>query len=120
MKVRTLGCAAALTVATLLAGLGEAQAQVGTYRAGTAPFNVGQAGIFITFATPLASANYSVSVQATNTGGYSPTTECTYFNVLHKTASGFDVQHKKCSDGTPLALDVGVGLDWIAIIKTDP
>jgi hypothetical protein len=42
------------------------------------------------------------------------------FNVLHKTANGFDVQHKRCDDGTPLALTLGVSLDWIAIIKTDP
>ncbi len=120
MRLKKLHLAALLTVVALLAGQMAAQAQTGTYRAGTAPFNAGQAGITITFLTPLPSANYSVSVQATNTAGYSPTTDCTYFNVLHKTANGFDVQHKRCNDGVPLALTVGTPLDWIAIIKTDP
>jgi hypothetical protein len=120
MRLKKLHVVAVVFAVTLLAGHTAARAQTGTYRAGTSPFNAGQAGIFVTFVSPLPSANYSVSVQATNTGGYSPTTECTYFNVLHKTANGFDVQHKRCSDGVPLALTVGVSLDWIAIIKTDP
>ncbi len=119
MSLKKVYLAAIVTVA-LLAGHTAAQAQTGTYRAGTSAFNAGQAGIFVTFTTPLPSANYSVSVQATNTGGYSPTADCTYFNVLHKTANGFDVQHKRCNDGVPLALTVGVSLDWIAIVKTDP
>jgi hypothetical protein len=120
MRVNRLHFVAVLVAVVLLAGLAEAQAQVVDHRAGTAPFSAGQAGIFITFAVPFPNANYSVSVQQTNTAGYSPTTVCTYFNVLHKTANGFDVQHKRCDDGVPVALDVGVSLDWIAINKTDP
>ena len=118
MRMQKLCVVAASAAVILFAGLAEAQ--IGDYRAGTSPFLVGQAGISITFTTPLPSADYSVVVQATNTSGYSPTTVCTYFNVLHKTSSGFSVQHKRCNDGVPVALDAGVSLDWIAIVKTDP
>lgn len=120
MKNRKSWFLAVMFVASSLVSLSGAQAQIIDYRAGTAPFNAGQAGIFITFVNPLPSAGYSVSVQATNTGGFSGTTVCTYFNVLHKTSTGFDVQHKRCSDGVPVPLTVGVSLDWIAIMKTDP
>lgn len=84
-------------------------------RAGVAPFYAGQAGIYITLPTPMPNGNYAVTVQATNTGGYSPTTECTYFNVLKKTATNFQVQHKTCIDGVPIALDKNVPLNWIAV-----
>ena len=56
---------------------------------------------------------YAVVVQPTDTAGYSTTTECTYFNVLKKTKTNFQVQHKTCSNGDPLPLDVGVNLSWI-------
>jgi len=59
-------------------------------------------------------ANYSVVVQPTNTAGYSPIPNCTYFNVLKKTTTNFQVQHKRCDDGVPVKLDVNVSLDWIA------
>ena len=85
------------------------------YRAGTDSFPIGSDGINITFASPLQSIDYAVVVQQTNTAGYSPTNECTYFNPLHKRVDGFEVQHKRCDDGTPVQLDVGVSLDWIAI-----
>jgi hypothetical protein len=47
---------------------------------------------------------YTVVVQATNTAGYSPSSECTYFNVLKETPTKFEVQHKTFKDGKPLAL----------------
>jgi hypothetical protein len=91
----------------------QAQQVVG-YRAGTAPFTAGSAGIVITFSVPMPTAKYSVVVQPTNTAGYSPIAQCTYFNVLKKTTTNFQVQHKRCDDGTPVNLDVNVSLDWIA------
>jgi len=90
-------------------------AQGGQYRAGTAAFNAGQDGINITFSSPLPSTMYAVSVQPRDTAGYSPISFCTYFNPLHKRVDGFEVQHKRCDDGVPVQLDVGVSLDWIAV-----
>jgi hypothetical protein len=87
----------------------------GLCKAGTAAFGIGQAGIVVTYPVPWpAAVKYSVVVQPTNTAGYSPATICTYFNVLKKTPTKFEVQHKRCNDGVPLALDVAVSLDWIA------
>lgn len=87
----------------------------GLCKAGTAAFPIGQAGITVLFpvAWP-ANAVYAMSVQPTNTAGYSPTTVCTYFNVLNKTATSFQVQHKRCDNGVPVPLDTAVSLDWIA------
>jgi hypothetical protein len=86
----------------------------GSSRAGTAAFTAGNAGIFVTFSVPMPTAQYSVVVQPTNTAGYSPTADCTYFNVLKKTKTNFQVQHKRCDNGTPVNLDANVSLDWIA------
>jgi hypothetical protein len=94
-----------------------AQKPLQDYRAGTAGFAIGQAGINITFSSPMPSTDYAVSVQATNTAGYSPTSDCTYFNPLHKRTDGFEVQHKRCDDGVPVTLDVNVSLDWIVVAK---
>ena len=85
------------------------------YKAGTAAFKAGQKGIVVTFPVPMPSSRYTVSVQATNTSGYSSVSKCTYFNVLKKTNTNFQVQHKTCDDGKPIALDKNVSLDWIAI-----
>src|SRR5688572_26928454 len=85
------------------------------YRAGTTGFAAGQAGIKITFSSPMPSTRYSVVVQATNTAGYSPVSVCTYFNPLHKRVDGFEVQHKRCDNGVPVQLDTNVSLDWIVI-----
>ena len=87
----------------------------GLCKAGTAGFGVGQAGIFVTYpiSWPIGT-KYSVVVQPTNTAGYSPTSVCTYFNVLKKTDTKFEVQHKRCDNGLPLTLDTAVSLDWIA------
>jgi hypothetical protein len=105
-----------LVVITVLAvALASVQAQqVVGYRAGTAPFTTGSAGITVKFSVPMPTAKYSVVVQPTNTAGYSPISQCTYFNVLKKTTTNFQVQHKRCDDGTPVPLDVNVSLDWIA------
>lgn len=92
-----------------------AQPQTLDYRAGTSAFSSGQAGISINFSSAMPNTNYAVTVQQTNTAGYSPTSVCTYFNVLNKTTTGFQVQHKRCDDGVPVNLDVGVSLDWIVI-----
>ena len=106
---------AILTVVPLTVG-GNAEAQVfGNHRAGTASFPAGQDGINITFSSPLPNTNYAVVVQPTNTAGYSPTSDCTYFNPLHKRVDGFEVQHKRCDDGVPVALDINVSLDWIVL-----
>lgn len=119
---KLLTSALALVVLATVVGLtfgrnATAQPQLVEYRAGTAAFPIGSAGIPITFSTPMPSTNYSVVVQQTNTAGYSPTTVCTYFNPLHKTTSGFDVQHKRCDNGQPVPLDTGVSLDYIVIEK---
>jgi hypothetical protein len=92
-----------------------AQQQIQDYRAGTAPFAVGQDGINITFSSPMPNTRYAVFVQETNTAGYSPISDCTYFNPLHKRADGFEVQHKRCNDGVPVKLDVNVSLDWMVV-----
>lgn len=86
-------------------------------KAGIAGFPAGQAGININFPPgfKILNANYAVVVQPTNTAGYSPVSECTYFNPLHKRDDGFEVQHKTCLDGTPEALDVNVSLNWIVV-----
>lgn len=89
------------------------------FRAGNIGFPAGSAGITVTFATPMPNAKYAVTVQPTNTAGYSSTNECTYFNVLKKTATKFEVQHKTCIDGTPVELDVNVSLNWI-VSSYDP
>jgi hypothetical protein len=86
-------------------------------RAGTAAWPINSAGIHITLSPPMLSNKYVTLVQQTNTAGYSPTSVCTYFNPLHKTPSGFDVQHKRCDTGAPVPLVTGVSLDYIVIDK---
>jgi len=54
--------------------------------------------------------------QASNASAYSPTTDCTYLNVLHKRQTQFEVQHKRCSDGSVVSLTGNVQLNW-AIFK---
>ena len=85
-------------------------------RAGSVGWTAGQAGITVTLTPPVA-APYSVVVQPTNTAGYSPTSECTYFNVLKETPTKFEVQHKTCKDGTPVPLDGNVTLKWILVTR---
>ena len=69
-------------------------------------------GITVFFHPPMPNNLYSVTVQPTNAGGYSPTDFCTYFNVLKKTTVKFEIQHKRCSDGVPVSLDSNVTLNW--------
>ncbi len=83
-------------------------------RAGSIGWSAGKAGITVPL-SPNVTGPYTVVVQATNTAGYSPTGECTYFNVLKETPKKFEVQHKASKDGEPLALDVNVTLKWILI-----
>ena len=108
----------AATVVAAVVGIAPgtpSQALVPFYRAGSNTFPAGSAGIFVTFSVPMVNTNYAVSVQPRDTAGYSPTSVCTYFNVLHKTVNGFDVQHKRCDDGVPVPLDFVLGLDWVAM-----
>jgi hypothetical protein len=112
LTLRALALVALVAVAT---GNAAAQQPLQHYRAGTAAFAIGKDGINITFSSPMPSTQYAVVVQATNTAGYSPISVCTYFNPLHKRVDGFEVQHKRCDDGVPVKLDVGVSLDWIVV-----
>jgi hypothetical protein len=92
--------------------LGLAPEVLATDRAGTIGFPIGSAGITVPIVPPMPNNTYSVSLQATNTAGYSTTSDCTYFNVLHKTPTQFEIQHKRCKDGIPVTLDQGVSIDW--------
>jgi len=115
MSKLTLVLIAALIVTTEAFAQSAPSNPAGLCKAGTAAFSIGQAGIFVNYTVPWpANTKYSVVVQPTNTAGYSPTTACTYFNVLKKTDLKFEVQHKRCDDGVPVPLDTAVSLDWIA------
>jgi hypothetical protein len=85
-------------------------------KAGFTSFPAGEAGIYITFpvAWP-AGTQYVVSAQETNAGGFTPGSDCTYFNVLKLTDTNFQIQHKRCKDGTPVALTTNVTIGWIAV-----
>jgi len=103
-----------LALAIPLAFLVSAGAQAAELRAGSVSWVSGQAGITVNL-SPAVTGPYTVVVQPTNTAGYSPSSECTYFNVLKETPTKFEVQHKACQDGMPLLLDVNVTLKWILI-----
>jgi hypothetical protein len=121
---------AALLVSTLLTGIltNAAYAQdrsacpQGTVlRAGVADFSGGQAGIYVTFSPPLPAAclnHVVVVVQQTNDGAYSPTSACTYLNVLKIKSRNFQVQHKGCSDGVPYPVTSDLEVRWLAITTT--
>ena len=90
-------------------------------RAGVADFLVGQAGIYVTFSPPLPAAclnHVVVVVQQTNDGAYSPTSACTYLNVLKIKSRNFQVQHKGCSDGVPYPVTSDLEVRWLAITTT--
>jgi hypothetical protein len=110
-----LALVALITLAGLTFGPNAAKHPLQDYRSRTDAFAIGQDGINITFSSPLPSNDYAVVVQTTNTAGYSPTSDCTYFNPLHKRTDGFEVQHKRCDDGVPVKLDTGVSLNWIVV-----
>jgi hypothetical protein len=87
----------------------------GSCKAGIAAFAVGQAGIYVNYPVPWpAGSKTSVVVQQADTAGYSPTSVCTYFNVLKTTDSNFQIQHKRCDDGTPVPLDGAATIFWIS------
>jgi len=109
MNMQLLRKAVAILAIAVIQSSGQASA---ADRAGTAPFPVGSAGITVSITPPMPDSCYAVSVQQTNTAGYSPTANCTYFNVLDKAASQFDVQHKTCNTGRPEKLKASVSLDW--------
>jgi len=85
------------------------------YRAGSSSFPKGKDGIHVTFSKPMPNTQYAVSVQQTNTGGYSPTNGDTYFNVMRKTKDGFIVQHKTADGDQPVELEQSVTLNWIVV-----
>ncbi len=84
-------------------------------RSGSISFPKGRDGILVEFSEPMPSSNYAITVQQTNAGGYSPTSEATYFNVLRKTKNGFQIQHKTTESDTPKKLQSSVTLNWIAV-----
>ena len=84
-------------------------------RAGLVPWKKGEAGVTVKFFPPMSNANYSVSVQQANTAGYSPTSECTYFNVLKLESDNFQIQHKRCKDGEPVPVDDTISMLWIIV-----
>jgi hypothetical protein len=107
-----------LSAALLLAAVAvfPAAAQAGPQtRAGVVGWVKPSMGVFVRFSTPMPDTKYAAVVQQTNTAGYSTTKDCTYFNVLHLTVNGFDVQHKRCDDGTPVPTDENITLEWIAV-----
>ena len=108
-----------VSVIVVCMGAADASAQgsnpSGLCKAGTAAFAIGQAGITVTYTVPWpANTRYAVVVQPTNTAGPSPVSVCTYLNVLKKTDTKFEVQHKRCDNGVPVPLDTAISLDWIA------
>jgi|SRR4051812_34058295 hypothetical protein len=84
-------------------------------RAGLIPWKKGDAGVTVKVFPPMSNANYSVSVQQANTAGYSPISECTYFNVLKLEPDNFQIQHKKCKDGQPVPVDDTISMLWIIV-----
>ena len=110
MRVKAIVLAAMMLAAA--PAIAEAAPQT---KAGLVGWVAPAMGLTVHFATPMPDTNYAAVVQPTNTGGYSTTKDCTYFNVLHLTVNGFDVQHKRCDDGTPVATDTNVTLEWIAV-----
>lgn len=102
----------ALALSLALAGAANA-AEI---RAGVSSFAVGQAGIYVPL-TPAVDQAYSVVIQAANTAGYSSTGECTYFNVLKESPTEFQIQHKTCKDGTPIAVDTNVTINWVLMTR---
>lgn len=109
-KLTSRGVVAAFA-AMMFLGLALGEAQAGECRAGVVSFPSGKKGIYVnhdTFTRP-----HSVVVQPTNTAGYSTISECTYFNVLKHTDTQFQVQHKRCDNGVPIATDVNISLYWI-------
>ena len=101
-----------LTTAAVFPSVAQAGPQT---RAGLVGWVKPSMGVFVHFSAPMPDTNYAAIVQPTNTAGYSTTKDCTYFNVLHLTVNGFDVQHKRCDDGTPVATDENITLEWIAV-----
>jgi hypothetical protein len=82
----------------------------------------GNCGIYVKFTPPLRAAclnQVSVFVQQTNDGAYSPTSACTYLNVLKITSTDFQVQHKGCSDGVPYPVTTPLEIRWVAITTTE-
>jgi hypothetical protein len=98
-----LALVALATVVGLMSGRSAAAKHpLRDYRAGTAAFAIGRMVSISPSLPSLPNTDYAVVVQATNTAGYSPTSDCTYFNPLHKRADVFEVQHKSCDDGVPV------------------
>lgn len=102
---------AAAFVAMMFVGMPLGEAQAGKCRAGVVKFPSGKKGIYVNH--PNFKLPHSVVVQPTNTAGYSTISACTYFNVLKHKTTQFQVQHKRCDNGLPIATDVNISLYWI-------
>ena len=99
--------------------LAMAAAAMAGERAGAMAWQKGLAGITVKFAPPMSNTNYSVLVGATHAAGYSPTSECTYFNVLNEALDSFQVQHKTCKDGRPIPIDDPLTLQFIIVTRPE-
>lgn len=84
-------------------------------RSGAFGWPLGADGVTVPISPPVNGPNASVVVNPGNTAGYSPSSECTYFNVLKVTPTQFEVQHKTCKDGTPIKTDTAITLIWILV-----
>lgn len=82
---------------------------------GSVGFAEGSAGITIDLHEKMPTGDYSVAVQVRDSQAFSPSEDATYFNVLKKTESNFQLQHKTRENGTPLSLTGQVQIDWIAV-----
>ena len=82
---------------------------------GTVAFAKGSAGITVDLHESMPSDSYSVSVQVRDSQAFSPSDSATYFNVLKKSDTNFQLQHKTREGGKPLPLTGNVRIDWIAI-----
>lgn len=125
--------AVGVLVSALLASLSPAAVHaacpLGVLKSGVATMPTGTAGISVPFTNtsgflaplPSACTQYVVVLTQSNDGAYSPTPNCTYLNVLDKTTTGFEVQHKGCADGIPYNV-TGAALEfnWVAVGGVEP
>jgi hypothetical protein len=84
-------------------------------RAGLEAWPKNSAGIPVKISPPMSDADYSAVVQPTNTSDFSSDPGGVYFNVLHLTPGGFEVQLKNCNTGQPVPTKNTITLEWIAV-----
>jgi hypothetical protein len=84
-------------------------------RSGVIAWQTNVDGVTVPISPPVSGPNAQVFVQTAAASGYSPVSECTYFNVLKVTATQFEVQHKKCKDGTPVKTDAPFSMLFLVV-----